>query len=245
MDAYKNAIIKIRSVQNKITIIDIGCARCSFINEFLIKYFDRSNIKCIGVDPLLHTNKQSWNASINYNYYIEGCVDNIPRGTITQSKLYVNSIDQASSLLRIKTDNMSSDLNDRDNKFFYPQDIIDRLSRIDKEIIVNVYNLCDIIDKCFDNNENIDFIKIDAEGKDVDITKSLKPYLHRIKYIGVECSSHINNNLRIFENGSTLQDAFSFFKENNFDIFEITDYSKKTDNLTQMSDIVFINNSFK
>lgn len=245
MEAYKNAIIKIRSEQDKITIIDIGCARCSFLNEFLIKYFDRFNIKCLGIDPLHHKTQAVWDASINYNYYIQGCVDNIPRGTITDSKLYVNSIDQASSLLRINTQAMTSDLNDRDNKFYYPQDIIDRLRRIDAEIVVNVYNLCDIIDKCFNNNEIIDFIKIDAEGKDVDIAKSLQPYLHRIRYIGVECSSHTNNNLRIFENGSTSHDAFSFFKENNFDVFEVTDYSKKPDNLTQMSDIVFINNIYK
>jgi len=95
------------------------------------------------------------------------------------------------------------------------------------------------------NNEIIDFIKIDAEGKDFDITKSLKPYFSRIKYIGVECSSHTNNNLSIFGNGSSSRDVLSFFKENNFDIFEITDYSIKSDNLTQMSDIIFINNNHK
>ncbi len=45
----------------------------------------------------------------------------------------------------------------------------------------------------------------------------------------------------------SLQSNFAthFFKENNFDIFELTDYSNKPDNLTQMSDIVFINNNYK
>jgi hypothetical protein len=242
MEAYKNAIIKIRSSQNKITVIDIGCARCAFINEFLINYFERNNIKSLGIDPLRHSDR--FDASKTYNYYVQGCVDNIQRATITQSKFYVNSIDQASSLLKINTECMSSDLNKRTTNFYYPQDIINRLSIIDKEITVNVYNLCDIIDKSFEQNEIIDFIKIDAEGKDLDIAVSLTPYLHRIKFIGIECSAHINNNLRIFENGSNIEDAISFFKNNNFDIFEITDYSVKIDNLTQMSDIVFINKKY-
>ena len=239
MHAYINAIKELRKNSNLITIIDIGCARCAFINEFLINYFDKTNIKSIGIDPLKHDG--IYNAENCYNKYIQGCVDNIPIGNIIEKIFYINDDDQASSLLKINTQLFSSDLNSRDNYFYYPQAIIDRLNKPIKEITVKVYNLCDIIDKYFEPNTIIDFIKIDAEGKDIDIAISLKPYLNRIKYIGVECSSHINNNLRVFENGSSSQDAFSFFKENNFDIFEITDYSKDINNLAQVSDIVFKN----
>lgn len=142
----------------------------------------------------------------------------------------------------MRTDLFSLDLKDRDNKFYYPENIINRFNKKVTETIVNVYNLCDIIDKTFNSNEVIDFIKIDAEGKDLDIVKSLKEYLPRIKYIGIECSSYDNNNLRIFENGSNKQDAITFFEKNNFSIFEIIDYSKI--NLTQASDIIFKNLNF-
>ena len=239
MNAYINAIKELKKISNSITIIDIGCARCSFVNEFLINYFDKTNIKSIGIDPLKHNG--IYNAENCYNTYIQGCVDNIPVGTICENTFYINDDDQASSLLKINTQLFSSDLNSRDNYFYYTQSQIDRLNKPKQELTVKVYNLCDIIDKYFEPDTIIDFIKIDAEGKDIDIAISLKPYLNRIKYIGVECSSHINNNLRIFENGSSSQDAFYFFKENNFDIFEITDYSVNPINLTQMSDIVFKN----
>jgi hypothetical protein len=243
MQAYKKAIETISSQQNFISVIDIGCARCAFINEFLIKYFDRNSIKSIGIDPLQHSG--IYDASKTYNIYVKGCVDNIPKGSIEKKKFYVNSIDQASSLLKIKTDNFSSDMKNYNSAFYYPQDVINKLAIITNEIDVDVYNLNDIINKYYNNNDVIDFIKIDAEGKDLDIAKSIIDNLYRIKYIGVECSSHKDETLEIFENGSKYKDVIEFFSQHNFEIFEITDYSLEEGNYTQMCDIVFINSNIK
>jgi len=243
MHAYKKTIETIKQKQNSISVIDVGCARCSFINEFLINYFNKDAIKSIGIDPLQHNG--IYNALYNYNIYIKGCVDNIPKGTIKQQTFYVNLIDQASSLLKIKTENFSSDMSKYNESYYYPQDIIDKLSIITNEIDVTVYNLNDIIDKHYNTDEIIDFIKIDAEGKDLDIVKSIVDNMYRIKYIAVECSSHKNENLEIFENGSNYKDVISFFTEHNFEIYDITDYSLEHNNYTQMTDIVFINTKLK
>ena len=239
MDAYKTAI----SSEKNITVIDVGCARCSFLNKFLIHYFNRNNITIVGIDPLQHNGIS--NASNIYNFYIKGCVDNIPRNIIKETIFYINEIDQASSLLKIKSDNFTSDLNNLENKYYYPQEIINRLKNITHTINVNVFNINDIITNTIGNDVFIDFIKIDAEGKDLDIAKSLKENFHRIKYIAIECSSHKNKELEIFENGSNLTDSNLFFKENRFDIYELTDHSIDPNNKTQMSDIVFINKTFK
>ena len=239
MEAYVSTIKNITSRKKNITAIDVGCARCAFLNEFLIHYFSRENIKIIGIDPLQHHG--NFDASKYYDFYVKGALDHIPRNTIQTQEFYVNEIDQASSLLKIKPENMTSDINNADNGFYYPQDIINRLKNIVSVVKVNVYNINDIISSTLGEHEMIDFIKIDAEGKDMDIVKSLKDNLHRIHYIGVECSSHTNKDLEIFENGSRLSDAILFFRENGFDIFELMDYSKKADNLTQMCDVVFVN----
>jgi len=243
MEAYKTAIIKLASDQNTITAIDVGCARCAFLNEFLINYFSRENIKILGIDPLQHNG--NFDASAYYDFYVKGCVDNIPINTTRSQEFYVNEIDQASSLLKIKPENFTSDINNSDNGFYYPEDIINRLKNIVGVLTVNVYNINDVISATLGETEIIDFIKIDAEGKDVDIVKSLKENLHRIRYIGVECSSHKNKDLEIFENGSRLSDAVDFFKENGFEVFELTDYAKDPNNLTQMSDVVFVNKMLK
>ena len=242
MEAYLSTIQTIASEQKSITVIDVGCARCAFLNEFLIKYFSRDNIKILGIDPLQHNG--IYDASIYYDFYVKGCVDNIPRNTTLTQNFYVNEIDQASSLLKIKHENFTSDINNYDNGFYFPQDIINRLKNIVGVLTVSVYNINDMIDNTLGDSVIIDFIKIDAEGKDMDIVKSLKDNFHRIKYIGVECASHKNNDLELFENGSKLTDAIDFFKENGFEIFELMDYSKEQDNRTQMTDVVFLNKLF-
>ena len=239
MEAYKNAIINISNQKKKIIAIDIGCARCAFLNEFLINYFNKENIEILGIDPLRHSGQ--FDASNHYNYYIQGCVDNIPENTVQEQTFYVNEIDQASSLLKIKTDSFTSNINNLENGFYYPQETIDRLSKIVSTINVNVYNLNDLIRQTIGSEKMIDFIKIDAEGKDLDIAKSLKKHFHKIRYIALECSSHNNDTLEIFENGCKLTDVIQFFRENEFDIFEHTDHSLDPNNLTQMSDVVFIN----
>lgn len=239
MEAYKKTIIQLLSEKKNITVIDVGCARCALLNEFLINYFDRNNIKIIGIDPLQHDGK--FNAFNYYDFYIKGCVDNIPRNSKQQTNFYINEIDQASSMLKIKTDNFTSDLNNLENKYYYPEEIINRLKNITNIINVDVYNINDIISNTIGDNIFIDFIKIDAEGKDLDIAKSLQENFHRIKYIAIECSSHKNKEIEIFENGSNLSNAINFFNENGFDIYDLTDYSIRDDNKTQMTDVVFIN----
>lgn len=238
MEAYIKTIKYLTTENKSLNIVDIGCARSAFVNEFLVNYISKDKIKSLGVDPFDHS--PQFNPRNHYNFYVQGCVDNIPQGEIKEELFYINEIDQASSLLKINSNLFSSDLNDKD-KFYYPQDIINRLSRIIKKVKVKVYNLSDLIEKYFDENEVIDFIKIDAEGKDLDICKSLGKTLERIRFIGVECSSHENDNLRIFENGGSKKECIDFFESNNFEIFDCIDYVEREDNLTQMSDLVFKN----
>jgi hypothetical protein len=240
MDWCVKAVEKLVSENKKLNVVDVGCARSAFINEFLVKYINKRSIKSLGIDPFNHA--PQYNPRKHYNFYVQCCVDNIPSGTTQKMDFYVNSIDQASSLLKINTDLFSSKL-EEENKFYYPQDIIDRLSKIDKVVKVKVYNLGDLIKKYF-KEEIIDFIKIDAEGKDLDICKSLGENLKRVKYIGLECSSHENDDLKIFENGCSKKEAVDFFKDNNFELFSCMDYSKNPENLTQMSDLVFRNLNF-
>lgn len=237
MDCYVEVVKKLTSENKNLNIVDVGCARSAFVNEFLINYIDKKRIKSLGIDPINHA--PQYNPRKNYNYYVQGCVDNIANGEVKKMDFYLNSIDQASSLLEINSDLFSSKLGE-ENKFYYPQEIINRLSSIKKIIKVKVYNLGDLIKKYF-KDEIIDFIKIDAEGKDLDICKSLGEVIKRVRYIGIECSSHSNDDLRIFKNGCSKKESIEFFKENNFEVFSCMDYEKKEDNLTQMSDLVFRN----
>jgi hypothetical protein len=221
-----SAFIELKKHHNKINIVDIGAARAAFLFE-LSKVFELSNVFSVGIDPLNH------GISNQYSKFLNVCVDNIPRKTEETKTFYVNSIDQASSLCILTADNLSSEK--KEDKVYYTEDIIKKLTTIVDTIDVKVLNLSDIID---DEVEGIiHFVKIDAEGKDMDIVKSLKPNFHRIKYISIECTNEIPR----FEGEVNRKEFIEYFEENNFKVFDLIDYEFQDNNGTQMSDIVFVN----
>ena len=92
----------------------------------------------------------------------------------------------------------------------------------------------DIIKEEIPSDEIIHFLKIDAEGKDLDIIKSLETStLERIKYIAMECPM---TKIRL-KGESTKQESIKYMNSINFDLF----FSYDTDNGSDISDVVFIN----
>jgi hypothetical protein len=221
-----SAFIELKEHYNNINIIDVGAARAAFLFE-LSKVFELNNVFSIGIDPLNH------GISNQYSKFLNVCVDNIPRKTEETKTFYVNSIDQASSLCIITADNLSSEK--KKGKVYYTDDIIKKLTNIVDAIDVKVLNLSDIIDQEIDGI--IHFIKIDAEGKDMDIVKSLEPNFYRIKYISIECTNEIPR----FEGEVNRKEFIEYFEKNNFKVFDLIDYEFENNNGTQMSDIVFVN----
>ena len=99
----------------------------------------------------------------------------------------------------------------------------------------DVLNLNNIINDVLPT-ETIHFIKIDAEGKDLDIVKSLKEEsLSRIVYIAVEC---VQSTPR-FEGEYVKGECISYFDSIGFDMY----YSYDTNNGSGISDVVFKNRS--
>lgn len=230
---YELALGELSKSKSKINIVDVGAARGQFLLERLINFFDLSQINSIGIDPFDH------GVSKFYNKFFHVCVDNIPENTVSYEDFYINEIDQASSLCKIQIENFTSDLNDV-NKIYFTPDVLNRLSNITNVVKVQIVNLNDILSSEFKNGEVIDIIKIDAEGKDFNIAKSIESHFHRIKFIAIECTSH-KDDLTRFDGEGTKKEIVQYFKEHNFDVHYCIDHEYRSDNRTQMSDITFIN----
>lgn len=143
----------------------------------------------------------------NYNKFYNACVDNIDK--LTKVEFFKNlSDDQASSLFSM------------DGKSLGERDVL---------------NLNNIINDDLPT-ETIHFIKIDAEGKDLDIVKSLKEEsLSRIVYIAIECTQSTPR----FEGEYVKGECISYFESIGFDMY----YSYDTNNGSGISDVVFKNRS--
>lgn len=231
MDIYDDSLSEIKDRFNKINLIDVGCARGQFLRT-VKKYF--TEIYSVGIDPLNHQQERHSYSLGDYNQYLQIAVDNVSEESFLN--FYINNDDQASSLLEMDFENISNNINDINSKYYVTW--ANNL-KINQTIKTRVLSLEMVIDSL--ESKDIHFLKIDAEGKDLDIVKSLGKYLNLPMFISIECSSHKNNNIRIFKNGCHRDEVVPYMLKNGFEIYKEVDYGMEKDNLTQVTDFVFIN----
>ena len=194
---------------DKINVIDVGVARGSFIHE-LGAVFPEKNIYSIGIDP-----HPMDNAEDRYTLFIKACVDNIVG--ISTGDMYIHMDTQANSLCINK--NNAGTLEEGDV--------------IGDTATVEILNLNTIIEESL-SDKVIHFIKIDAEGKDLDIVESLsESTLKRVKYIALECKSGEPR----FDGDRDKIECIRYMEAIGFDV----DYEYETDNGSGISDVVFVN----
>ena len=142
-----------------------------------------------------------------YSKFYNVCVDNVD--VPTKVEFFKNmGDDQASSLFS------------KDGKSLGERDVLN-LNNIIKDDLPK---------------ETIHFIKIDAEGKDLHIVKSLKEdTLTRVVFIAIECTRSSPR----FEDEYTKDQCISYFESIGFDMH----YCYDTDNGSGISDVVFKNRS--
>jgi FkbM family methyltransferase len=87
---------------------------------------------------------------------------------------------------------------------------------------VNIKRLDDVLDEQWYNNDDIiiKIIKIDTEGNDTNVIKSLGKYLKKTKYIIFECSDCLDD-IRGPGINNPMQDIVVFLSEHGFDTYRI------------------------
>lgn len=143
----------------------------------------------------------------HYDKFYHACVDNVDG--LRKQIFYKNTYDdQASSLFSMDGEKIGE---------------------------IDILNLNDIINENIPN-DIIHFIKIDAEGKDLHIVKSLsEDVLFRTKFISIEC---LHNGVR-YDGEFAKNECIKYFDSIGFDVF----FCHDTDNGSGVSDIVFINSN--
>jgi hypothetical protein len=210
------ALKKLASYE-KVNVIDVGAARGSFIEElagvFVEAGLGDNEIYSIGIDPFHRE------AEEKYDTFIRACVDNVesPR----EKDLYIHDKDDQAHSLCISV------LEDGGTGEFYPAD-----SRR-KVWVLNLNTIIDYHWWLFDE-QIIHFLKIDAEGKDLDIVESLsQENLKRIKYISLECK----NGEPRYEGDRDIDECIRYMESIGFDV----SFRWDSDNGSDLSDVVFIN----
>jgi FkbM family methyltransferase len=235
MDVYKRLLSFLDSKTGHINAIDVGCARGALPNYIYNSgYFDFGSIKIVGIDPIRHKETDGLYSNIFYC-----AVDDVGPGSHI-ANFFINNIDQASSLLEMDFDNITSDISESSSKYYI--EFANELQIRDK-VQVSVVSLKSIMDQSFAKDERIDFLKIDAEGKDLDIIKSmhLEEFNNHPLFIALECSAHrIHPEKRIFKGGCHKNEVISYMESIGYSVLDSVDCEYIDHNKTQMSDMVFV-----
>lgn len=231
MDQHKNCLIELSKKYKNINIVDVGCARGALLSYARdMRVFDK--IYSIGIDPLDHAHERP-----EYSAYLQCAVDNVGNKEEI-SDFFVNNDDQASSLLPMNFEHISDSLDERSEKYYVPWA---KMLGIKSKISVRVFSLELILNKIMPERK-IHLLKIDAEGKDLDIVKSLGSWSSVPDFISLECSAHKNDEIRIFKKGCHVSDVIPYMEGIGYSVFERFNYEEIPNNLTQACDIIFINN---
>jgi hypothetical protein len=196
-------------LKNKKLRFDIGTSISAPVTR---QWFSNvKNIFVIGIEPnpycldgINEWDGKTWNIldvfkeneqKENY-YHIIGACDNVD--TLRESKFYLLSGNVGcSSLLTPKLQNIPE-------------------CEIDCEIDVETFSLKMLLDSLV--YEHIELIKIDAQGKDLDITKSLGPHLRRVQFLDMEDDCRYQ-----YENASSREEILDFMKTQNFTFYQTFD----------------------
>ena len=196
---------------DRVNVIDVGAARGSFIDELAKVFVDGgmgdAEIYSIGIDPF-HVE------SINqYTGFMLACVDNVKNPEYRD--LYLHNDTQANSLcINVKDDGTP-------------------ITKTRKVWVLNLNTMLESPNHLF-FNEVIHFLKIDAEGKDLDIVESLsEENLKRIKYISMECK----NGEPRYEGDRDIDECIRYMESIGFDV----SFRWDADNGSDLSDVVFVN----
>ena len=84
----------------------------------------------------------------------------------------------------------------------------------------------------------IHYLKIDAEGVDIRVVKSMKNYLKKTMFVQIETYVSTNKSVKLYQGQTHIDEDIDTMKSLGFELFGMVDYSS---NSSPNADVVFIN----
>jgi hypothetical protein len=211
-----------------VNIIDVGAANGIFKRENF-PYITKNNF-WVGIEP--NKNYNNGHVQREYDLWFQNAIDDVEGRKITQFN--INQDAYCSSLLEINKEIITKDINKKDDLWYCPSEISTIVSIEDVEV-VSLKELFDEIPKF--KNELIHFLKVDAQGVDIRVVKSLKEYTNKTMFIMIESIVETDNNLRLYKNQTSLTEDNEIMNQLGFKkLFDI-DYS----HICPEADVIYYN----
>lgn len=209
-----------------LNFIDVGCNTAPFIKS--VKPLLKPSSYWIGIDPTDHK------VGDLYDLYINKAISDV---TEDEKAIFTEFNDSGcNSLFEMNTDIISHDRSQKD-KWFIDRNI--ETVVLKKEVTVtSLEKILDNIPKFQDISTLIDYVKIDTQGNDIKVAKSLGKYLQRTMFIQLECITSHDPKMVLYKGQQLLENDIDDMKLMGFEMIGIEDHSSFA---SPEGDVLFIN----
>ncbi len=158
----------------RIVYLDVGAGLGDVLNLFQERSGLRKSVFSVGVDPV------DLRARRNYSRFVVGAISNRPEGL---AEFFRYSSSDCSSLKRMNPSSVTHDpLDIGHGKYFTPV-IVERL---EETLAVPTFRLATLLRQCGLADEVLHFVKIDAQGSDLDAFLSLGELTRNCLFLRLE-----------------------------------------------------------
>jgi len=218
----------------KLNIIDVGCHKAGFLHGFKRKLSKDSF--WIGIDAC------DYGIGGQYNVFVNKAVDHVLKEETKKFNEYVES--GCNSLLPMNMDILTGDNTEYDKKWFIGK-TTEQLSVVKEQKTtvrdVQVDSLAGILAHIPTvNQEKIHFVKIDTQGNDINVVRSMGWYRDHTMFIQMECVSSHNEDIVLYKGQQIMEKDIKDMDDLGFSVYDFVDYgANKT--AGPEADVVFYN----
>ena len=212
--------------RDRLNVVDIGHHRARFIHEFAHQISSLQQIKdkelyTIGIDPI--------------DYNTNACNKFIQAAISTKTgKSNFNTYDEpgCNSLLNMKLENL---VRDRSEAGWYAPHNISKTGKIE----VDCVTLKSILDET--NFDRVDFIKVDAQGSDLDCILSAEDWLEKTAFIQTESCVSTTDIKMMYEGQTNKTQDIKTLESLGFELLDSWDHSSIS---CPEADLIFLNKKY-
>lgn len=214
--------------QHHINLLDIGCHKAHFLDYF--QGILNRPINSFGIDAI------DYGVGGRYSFFLKKAVDDIETPQIKKFNKYIEP--GCNSLLEMRRDII---VHERDKKGWY---VGWDIESVHEQEDVECDSIKNILDKHYIwHDELIDYVKIDTQGNDINVVKSFKEYLDKVKYIQIEAVSSHDKDVTLYKGQTIMEEDIEIMKSLGFVPIFIQDYAIVT-RASPEADIIFKNTKF-
>lgn len=197
-----------------INFIDVGSANGMILLHMKNAGFNINNVNSVAIDPLLDIVYNRYNTNLkNYKHFFNNAISLYEKSDVD---FYVQMEKACSSLNEINSEYITHD-NNQEDQFYLPENRI-HVIKTEKIIKVNINKLSSIIKKIKIENDIIHFLKIDAQGQDLNVIKSCEEFTKNIMFIMIETTQPSITNGTLYKNSSTFKEDHEYLVSKNFEL---------------------------